>query len=170
MAFVGTTAGVYTLNNKYVSLFEFDFRDDAMVKAAIADSLAVIAADSLNTGDSLLVAEVPIATIDKEMEENLSLTKSKLGKVEQELNQKEKELERLKDRLEQKENTEHEAWLKSTIKLYEAMDISAAGKLLSSLPELEARELIYSMKQKKAAAILSSLDTETVKRLTRSKK
>jgi len=50
------------------------------------------------------------------------------------------------------------------------MNTAKAGALLNSLPEKEARELIYSMKKKKAAEILSNLNTETVKRLTRAKK
>ena len=50
------------------------------------------------------------------------------------------------------------------------METNKAADLLAKLPENEAREIIYSMKNKKAAEILSGLDTETVKRLTRSRK
>ena len=40
LAFVGTTVAIYTMNNKYVNMFEFDFRESAVVEAAIADSVA----------------------------------------------------------------------------------------------------------------------------------
>jgi len=175
LAFVGTTAGVYLLNNNYVNMFEFDFRDPAVVeaaliKAAIADSIAFSMTDSLAVSDSLLVVDNNNEPKGQQIKEELKHTKGELSKVEQELSKKEKQIEQLTNQLEQKQNSEHEKWLKSTIKLYEAMETNIAGKLLSSLPDAEARELLYSIKKKKAAEILSSLDTETVKRLTRSKK
>lgn len=167
IAFLATTFAVFTFNSKYENLFEFDFRDRA--KVARADSLAAL--DSLVLSDSLHVPEVDLhAEKTKELEENYTETKVELDKTSNKLNKKEQELEHLKTQIEEKKNAEHEAWLKSTIKLYEAMETGKAGQLLKSLPESEARELIYSMKNKKAAAILSNLDTETVKRLTRAKK
>lgn len=167
MAFTGTTIGVYTFNNKYVNIFDFDFRDAA--KVALADSLAAIVSDSLVVSDSSLVSD-PHTEKEKEFEEYYTETKVELDKTSNELSKKEKELEDLKAQFEEKKVAEHEKWLKSTIKLYEAMETNKAGELLSALPESEARELIYAMKNKKAAAILSSLDITTVKRLTRSKK
>ena len=83
---------------------------------------------------------------------------------------KKRRLNSLKDQLEKESATEHEEWLKSTIKLYEAMETKKAADLLATLPENQAREIIYSMKNKKAAEILSGLDTETIKRLTRLQK
>ena len=167
LAFAGTTIGVYTFNSKYVNIFDFDFRDAA--KVAFADSLAAIVPDSIVVSDSSLVTDLNIEK-EKELEEHYTETKVELDKTSDQLNKKEKELEHLKTQLEKKKTTEHEEWLKSTIKLYEAMETNKAGELLSTLPESEARELLYAMKNKKAAAILSSLDITTVKRLTRSKK
>lgn len=167
IAFVATTFTVFTYNSKYENMFEFDFRGKAEV--ALADSLAAL--DSLAISDSLHVPEVDVhAEKAKEYEEQYTETKVELDKTSTKLSNKEQELEHLKTQIEEKKTAEHEAWLKSTIKLYEAMELGKAGQLLKSLPEHEARELIYSMKNKKAAAILSNLDTETVKRLTRAKK
>ncbi|MCB0750428.1 MAG: hypothetical protein KDC52_03020, partial [Ignavibacteriae bacterium] len=81
-----------------------------------------------------------------------------------------KQIENLRNRLEQQNDGKYDEWLKSTIKLYEEMAVNKAGELLKTLPEEEARDLIYAMKKKKAAEILSSLDTETVKKLTRAQK
>jgi flagellar motility protein MotE (MotC chaperone) len=170
LAFIGTTAVIYTLNNKFVNIFTFDFRDAGTVEKILADSLVVV--DSTNTimGDSLLLAENVIEEEKENLEKKLNVTKSELTKAEQELSQKEKKIEQLKNQLEQEKVAEYEEWLKSTIKLYEAMETNKAADLLSKLPENEAREIIYSMKNKKAAEILSGLDTETIKRLTRSRK
>lgn len=167
LAFIGTTAGIYFMNNKFVNMFEFDFRNAREV--AMADSLALIATDSLVVSDTTFVAE---SHVDKneELEKHITETKAELNKTSEKLSKREKELERLRKQLEEKNAAEHEKWLKSTIKLYEAMDVNKAGQLLKSLPENEARELVYAMKQKKAAEILSNLDTETVKRLTRADK
>jgi flagellar motility protein MotE (MotC chaperone) len=168
LAFAGTTIGVYTFNNKYANIFHFDFRDAAEV--ALADSLTAIVSDSLAVSDSTLVTDLQPEENEKKLEEDYAETKVELDKTSNQLSKKEKELEHLKTQLEEKKTAEHEEWLKSTIKLYEAMQTNKAGELLSALPEKEARELIYAMKNKKAAAILSSLDIETVKRLTRAKK
>ncbi|MCW8848520.1 MAG: hypothetical protein OQJ81_00970 [Melioribacteraceae bacterium] len=169
IAFVATTLGIYTYNNKYVNMFEFDFRDAA--KVAKADSLALNDEKVVDvTGsDSLLVPSVHEEKA-KEIKKEFKETKKELDQTSNELSKKEKELELLKKQLEVKNNEEHDEWLKSTIKLYEEMETSKAGQLLKTIPEDEAREIVYSMKKKKAAEILSNLDTETVKRLTRAQK
>lgn len=168
-AFIATTYIIYSYNQKYVNLFEFDFRDAASV--AMTDSLASVSQDTLVVNDSLKVdIEEKEKEKVKEVEKNLSEAKVKLDKTSNMLSKKEKEIELLKEQLEVKKVEKHEEWLKSTIKLYEAMDANKAAQLLKALPENEARELIYSMKNKKAAEILSSLDTETIKRLTRAQK
>lgn len=170
LAFVGTTAVIYYMNNYFANIFQFDFRDAATVEAISEKS--IITPDSTNViiSDSLLLAENSVIEEKEKLEQKLDVTKSELSKAEQELTQKDKKIEQLKNQLEQEKAAEHEEWLKSTIKLYEAMETNKAAELLSKLPENEAREIIYSMKNKKAAEILSGLDTETVKRLTRLQK
>lgn len=166
-AFIATTYIIYSYNQKYVNLFEFDFRDP--VSVAMTDSLALVSQDTLVVNDTLKVNSKKKEKV-KEVEKNLTEAKVKLDKTSNMLSQKEKEIELLKEQLEVKKVEKHEEWLKSTIKLYEAMEPNKAAQLLKALPENEARELIYSMKNKKAAEILSSLDTETIKRLTRAQK
>lgn len=165
--FAATTAGIYTYNNKYVNMFEFDFRDASEV--AQADSLALKEAENINLTDSLLVENIQDEKAE-DFKDEYKETKVELNKTSSELSKKEKELETLKKQLEVKKSEEHDEWLKSTIKLYEAMETSRAGQLLKTIPENDARAIVYSMKKKKAAEILSNLDTETVKRLTRAEK
>jgi len=166
LAFSGTSAVIYMMNSKYVNMFGFDFRETAVFEAAIADSLSALQADSLSATDSLIVLK-NIKTNEKELLADLNSANSELNKVELELGKKNKEIERLKSKLEIKHKAEHEQWLKSTVKLYEAMESNKAAEILSKISENEAREIIYSMKKKKAADILSELSAETIKRLTR---
>lgn len=166
LAFIGTTYVIYDMNNKYVNMFEFDFRETAALEQAIADSLAALEADSLAAIDSVKVIEED-KNVKAELETHLASTKSELSKIESELSNKEKEIEHLKSKLEIEHKAEHEKWLKSTVKLYEAMQASKAAEILSKIPNNEAREIIYSMKKKKAAEVLSQLSAETVKRLTK---
>lgn len=166
-AFVGTSLGIYTLNNKYANLFQFDFRDAA--KVAIADSIAsAIGSDSVAVADTVNAKTVLKEKV-AQYKENLSDVKKELTETAQELSQKEKEIELLRKQLENKQDVEHDEWFKSTLKLYEAMEVNKARELIKKLPEDDARAIVYSMKKKKAAEILSSLDIETVKRLTRAK-
>lgn len=166
-AFAATTIGIYTYNNKYVNMFEFDFRDAA--KVAKVDSLSIKENIKVDLSDSLVTTNVHEEKA-KELKKQFKETKVELDQTSGELSKREKELEFLKQKLEVKNNEEHDEWLKSTIKLYEEMETNKAGQLLKSIPENEAREIVYSMKKKKAAEILSNLDTETVKRLTRAQK
>lgn len=166
-AFVGTSFGIYSLNNKYVDIFQFDFRD--AVQVAKLDSMAVVKADTTVVVDSLN-RETVLEEKVTQFQEDLIEAKKELKKTSRELTQKEKEMELLRKQLENKNNAEHDEWFKSTLKLYEAMDVEKARQLIKKLPEEDARKLVYSMKRKKAAEILSSLDIETVKRLTRAEK
>ena len=166
-AFIGTTFSIYTLNNKYANMFQFDFRDAKTV--AIADSLAGIESDSVAVVDSVNI-EDKLKEKAHEYKEDLSITKKELIKSSEEIKKKEEEISRLKQQLELQSSAERDEWLKATIKLYEEMEVAKAREILKKLPEDDAREIVYSMKKKKAAEILSSLDIETVKRLTRAKK
>jgi flagellar motility protein MotE (MotC chaperone) len=158
---------IYDLNNKYENIFKFDFR--LCKDVAMADSLASVEPDTNLTSD---ITEVKKESdpISEELEQDFEETKNKLAKTTRELTKKEEELAELKKRISVNEENNHTEWLKSTVKLYEEMESGKASELLKSLPVDEARELIYSMKKKRAAEILSNLDTETVKRLTRAKK
>ncbi|MDX1699493.1 MAG: hypothetical protein R3250_02690 [Melioribacteraceae bacterium] len=166
-AFVVTTVAIYSLNNKYENIFLFDFRLSEDV--TMADSLAPVGLDSNMVSDTTTVKEESVL-VQQKLEQDFEETKNELAKTTRELTRKEEELAELKERISAREESKHTEWLKSTVKLYEQMESGKAGDLLRSLPADEARELIYSMKKKKAAEILSTLDTETVKRLTRVKK
>ncbi len=170
-AFIGTSAIIYVLNDKFVNIFEFDFRDasildDAMMYQSIANG------DSLITVDSLFVengTEVFDDSDNAERPNSKSKEKGDIVKVKEEITKQKEKIKELEEKFTDKEKKEHKAWLKSTIKMYEAMEAKKASQLLASIPDQDAREILYSMKKKKAAEILSNLPTETVIRLTRPK-
>jgi hypothetical protein len=68
-----------------------------------------------------------------------------------------------------KPDSNYIAWMKQTAKMYESMDPKKAAKIIQSYSDNIARDIIYSMKQKKAAEILSELNPDTANRITRAK-
>ncbi len=167
VAFAATSFVIISANNTYENIFAFDLREKIDVESAIVDSTAKIETDELMVADSLH-AENKIEKKEKS-KENKSNLKSEVKKIEQTLALKEKEIEELKSSMEQEETAQYQDWLKNTIKLYEAMESNKAAQFIKTIPEQEARDLIYSMKKKKAAEILSHLNIETVQRLTKAK-
>jgi flagellar motility protein MotE (MotC chaperone) len=173
LAFAATSYEIYTLNNKYVNVFKFDFRDKVAFEKKLADSLAVLSVDSTNIvhGDSLAVADS--LTSEKKMLQTSTIEsdsiKNELNDVKQKLSQKDKEIEELKNQLNGTQDIKYQDWLKNTIKIYEEMESNKAAQLIQGIPENQARDIIYSMKKKKAAEILSYLENGTVQRLTKAK-
>ena len=62
---------------------------------------------------------------------------------------------------------EYNDWIASTVKLYESMDSKQAAKIITNYSDNVARDIIYAMKKKKAAEILSNLNSEQIVKLTR---
>jgi len=170
-AFIGTSAIIYVLNDKFVNIFQFDFRDasileDAMMYQSVANGDSLITVDSLFVEDG---SENFEDELSPESSKSKKQAKEDIVEVKEEVIKQKEKIKELEEKFTAKEKEEHKSWLKSTIKMYEAMDAGKASQLLASIPDNDAREILYSMKKKKAAEILSSLPTETVIRLTRRK-
>jgi Mg/Co/Ni transporter MgtE len=73
------------------------------------------------------------------------------------------------DYIRTKPDSSYLIWMKQTAKLYESMDPKKAAKIIQSYSDNIARDIIYSMKQKNAAEILSELNPDTANRITRAK-
>ncbi len=69
----------------------------------------------------------------------------------------------------EKEDTLYTKWMKSTAKLYENMEPKKAAKIIASYSDNMARDIIYTMKKKKAAEVLAELNPEFASRITRMK-
>ncbi len=68
-----------------------------------------------------------------------------------------------------KSDSVYNVWIQKTSKLFESMDSGSAAKIIQSYSDNVARDIIYAMRQKKAADILSQLSPETANRITRAK-
>jgi flagellar motility protein MotE (MotC chaperone) len=71
--------------------------------------------------------------------------------------------------LAERQDSTYKSWLKKTVILYEAMDAKKAAKIILTYSDNIAKDIVYSMKKKKAAEILAQLNPETVNRITRVK-
>ncbi len=169
-AFIGTSAIIYVLNDKFVNIFAFDFRDASILEDATMYQ-AIANGDSLITVDSLFV-EDGTETFDDESDSGNNKQQNKkneIAEVKEEVIKQKEKIKQLENKFNAEEEKEHKSWLKSTIKMYEAMQADKAAQLIASIPDKDAREILYAMKKKKAAEILSKLSTETVIRLTRAR-
>lgn len=85
------------------------------------------------------------------------------------INEKEETIQQLQTENETGDEEAYNTWLKSTVKMYEAMDSKKAAKIIQKYSDNVARDIIYTMNRKKAAQIMSELNPETVIKLTRAK-
>lgn len=173
IAFVAVTNALIYLNKRYVNIFKFDFRPK-------------YSADSLNSADTLTIAEeFRTDSLFTEMRNDSLWTK-----IEQQSTETESEVTGETETQQTKTETTPEVdlpdkpetftemqsdsayikWRKKTVKLYEKMDAEQVAQVIPKFSDNIARDIIYSMKKKKAAKVLSYLTPETVARLTKVKK
>ncbi len=66
-----------------------------------------------------------------------------------------------------KPDSNYAVWVKKTAGLYESMDSKKAAKIIQNYSDNVARDIIYLIKKKKAAEILSELSPDFATRITR---
>jgi flagellar motility protein MotE (MotC chaperone) len=66
-----------------------------------------------------------------------------------------------------KTDTVYTKWTKSTASMLEAMDPRRAAKIIQNYSDNIAKDILYTMKKKKAAQILAELNPELANRITR---
>lgn len=192
-AFLLTTGGFIYFNSIYKDIFRFDFTpvqsfpnknkmiDTSKVSIAdiknylfddfkqeVLDSLKTIippkANDTVYTSaysdslllDSLKNLQAALRSVDKKIALNVDAS----DKSDQQT---------LVNNGKTKPDSSYIVWKNQTAKLYESMDPQKAAKIIQSYSDNVARDIIYSMRQKKAAEILSELNPETANRITRAK-
>jgi predicted TIM-barrel enzyme len=181
IAFIFTTGGVVYLNSIYKNIFKYDFSqavsaDTAQVKdstktmnASIADvhTDTVKALNPVNSKDSVLIAVKHDSTTTDSSKLQANVNKpAEIPVVDDKsfVNGKS-----TVDYTRAKPDSSYIVWMKQTAKMYESMDPKKAAKIIQSYSDNIARDIIYSMKQKKAAEILSELNPDTANRITRAK-
>ncbi len=177
IAFIAVTGIIIEMNNQYNNIFKFDFTPRSAVDSSAIkqNKLNKAKADSLaNKGDSLKIASsdslgIKVDSVGKADNKNIPVKKTEVTKpvvLSAGANLANTQVTPFINKSKQSDST-YTKWKKATIKLYESMDSKKIAKIILSLTDNEARELIYSMKKKKAAEILSFLNPDDVKRLTR---
>lgn len=181
MAFLLTTAVIIFMNNKYNNIFKMDFSPPGL-----ADSLKA-RADSLRIADSLRVADsIKIANMPDSLKQKMDSLKSSVGAnentpaaehtaavekaaVEKAPAEKPAQAEGNKpvSAAKAKAEAEYNEWVKNTAALYDLMDAKKAAKIIQKHSDNEARDILYAMKKKKAAEILSELSPEVAQRFIR---
>lgn len=176
MAFAAVTSAIFYMNMRYKNIFKFDFTPE-MVAADSLNTQQQPFGGSVNNGANTHIADslsVPHSdslyaanTFQTEQVDSLKLLKEKIAFLNMELNAKEQELASLKSGAAAKQDSSYQDWKKQTVKLYETMDTRKAAKIIATYSDEVARDIIYSLKKKKAAQILAELNVETATRLTR---
>ncbi len=172
-AFVIVTGMMFVMNAKYENMFRFDTRDRAAVamEKKMQDSIKVVQDSSrakavkdslarLDNPDSLVAgnAEKSSGNLSAETEKHSEGSSSPLSASV---------ATAAKAKLKAEKDSIYAMWKRETVKLYEVMDANQIAKVLPSFSDDVARDLIYSMKKKKAAEVLSLLSPEMIHKLTR---
>jgi len=170
-AFIFVTGAIVYLNSIYNNIFHFDFSPKVEnQKTALSDSISVKDSLKINANKS----ESDLASIEKTVNDT-SIFQNNISSNEQSAlelkndNSSVSTEEKSTQKLVEKRNIDsaYNAWLKKTVKLVENLPPAQASKLLKNYSDNQARDIIYTMKQKKAAKIISYLEPEYVQKLTR---
>lgn len=182
LAFVLITGLLIFLNSSYKNIFAFDF-------TPVSQSVAVTevkkqepqSQPAIQPKDTAALKDTAMQKIDSsKVEPNVAAIKdsSAVKKVAQE---KAKKVEPLPvnttvvkteltkaveiDKNIAKRDSVYKLWVKNTVKLYETMDTRKAAKIIQGYSDNIARDLLLTMKKKKAAEILAEFKPETATRI-----
>jgi flagellar motility protein MotE (MotC chaperone) len=170
IAFLFTTGAVVFLNSIYKNIFRNDFRLATVSDTAgVKDSTKTLNA-SLNGGISDSLRALNPGKYQDSLHASNSKDSTSTDSLKQSANLAAQEVEQLPGgNTKTKPDSSYIVWMKQTAKMYESMDPKKAAKIIQSYSDNIARDIIYSMRQKKAAEILSELNPDTANRITRAK-
>ncbi len=195
-AFVVTTAALIFLNTKFMNIFKFNFTpvNIAMLSSAPADSTASsgqepVKKDSTQALDSLKSIAGNLAPKTDSLktaaqkdnsqgannsapvqQQNTPNNNSQPQGAQPSADNKTVSNEKQSDPTKM-DSASYENWKRSTVGILEAMDAGKASQFLRMYADNVGSDLLYSMKKKKAAEILSKFDMKKdsalVRKLTR---
>lgn len=174
IAFVAVTGLVIIANENFTNIFAFDFsgkkpiiiyeEEEALTEetetAEVLNTDTTEVTDSTLAGDNLTVVDSKGDSLSQSKELINVPQLSQIKKMEPNPTPKSNSAQK---------DSSYLKWKKETVKLYEAMDSKIVAKLISNFSDDTARDLIYSMKKRKAAEVLSNLSPELAIRLTRAR-
>ncbi len=184
-AFLVVTGTLLHLNNFYSNIWKFDFsvanqepeqevftgvsnvdynKIEKMIQRQISQGLV----DTLKnvTGTPRVDTVYTKMVMDNKIIDSLVTLQKEIAKTIQQ-NQELVEKKRALTAVElEAENVKYIEWTKKTAKLYENMDAGRAAKIITKYSDNVARDILYKMKQRKAAEILALLSPEVANRIT----
>ncbi len=184
--FVLVTAALIYLNNNYKNIFEFDFTP---VNNTVEKKLSAEQKENSNISPDSLQYEIVSAILDsiksiqQQSSNQVTVTadsawQDSIKKLENKINELslkkfeqrafndsiQKIDEQIKSEAELKDSS-YKAWIKKSVALFETMDTRKAAKIIQTYSDNVAKDLLYSMKKKKAAEILAQYSPEFVNRI-----
>jgi flagellar motility protein MotE (MotC chaperone) len=165
LAFLGVTSLMIHLDEQYKNVWYFDFTPVSTPAERRADSLRQIT-DSLMEINKEPVFARETLELYREAAGDTGYFSPKINYDSLAALEEQAERERLL-RAKEKSDSAYDAWKAETIRLYESMDPEQVAQVIQNFPDNVARDLIYSMRRKKAAEVLENLDEETVAELTK---
>ena len=133
------------------------------LKKDIIDSLKTIYASSQKT-DTVFTSQDNGALTD-----SLKKMQSALRQLQQQLNlNAEQETAKLSENNSKIDSSKtYQEWTRKTAGIFAAMDARKAAKIISNYSDNVARDILFAMKKKSAAQIMSELSPEVVSRISR---
>ncbi len=188
IAFLLVTGIIIFINSHYKNIFLFDFSPvkKKTVKISSQSSGNVQFAELKNFFQNEFKQEIfdslKVLMVDKKTDtvythetdntslmDSLKSLKMALLQTSEKLKKQNEEKKMTTDEVNSKADSAYNAWVEKTSKLYESMDPDKAAKIIGSYSDNVARDIIYSMRKKNAAEILSQFNPETANRITRAK-
>ena len=186
-AFFLVTGVLMHLNNFYTNIWKFDFSSkekepektdmvqnvnnldynkiEKLIQKQLKDGLV----DTLRnvTGKPRVDTVYTKMVLDNKFLDSLQVLKEGIARTVQQNQEIVKKKEALSQKELDAENEKYITWTKKTAKLYENMDAGRAAKIITKYSDNVARDILYKMKQRKAAEILAVLNPEVANRITR---
>jgi len=188
VVFVIVTIGIIYFNSEYQDIFHFNFAKTKTVdhKEAAIDTTSIqlselkvflkqqlkgFVLDSLKTYVTKTKTDTVInkVVIDSSLLDSLKNLKNRLNKTNLQLAKQNATTKKLEKILNKQPDSMYVSWTKKIAKLYETMDPSKAAKIIQGYSDNIARDIIYTMKQKKAAGILAEFNPKIANRIMRAK-
>jgi flagellar motility protein MotE (MotC chaperone) len=170
--FVITTVAIAYFNSQFNNIFKFDFSPPVEVTAqndqnhlTSNDSLKQsLDSDVMNLLDDTELSKN--VTENKQLRDSLDLLRTEIEMIKNnESNLNNQQIKTVNQEDLKPENNEYKIWLKKTSALYASMDSKKAAKIIQNYSDNIARDILYTMKKKKAAEILAELNPEIVTRI-----
>lgn len=185
LAFALVTGALIYLNSKFQNIFAFNFAPVSSGNEAPVDTVATAKLQSTppqiesSAKTDTTTSKSEIAKVDsvkaapkdtvKTLPQNKTVADTK--KVESPILQTKTQQQDSPQEVASKEfrktmkDSAYQSWVKKTVKLYEEMDAKKAAKVILGYSDNIARDILFSMKKRKAAEILTEFKPDVATRI-----